>query len=55
MGKIAELMRTMEYGPSPEADDSVRAWLKRREGGFGHFIDGEFTKPGALFDVFEPA
>jgi aldehyde dehydrogenase (NAD+) len=55
MAKIAELMRTMEYGPSPEADDAVRGWLKRHAGGFGHFIGGEFTPPGALFDVFEPA
>jgi aldehyde dehydrogenase (NAD+) len=55
MGRIAELMQTMEYGPSPEADDAVRGWLKGHAGGFGHFIDGKFTAPGGLFDVFEPA
>ena len=55
MGRIAELMQTMEYGPSPEADDAVRGWLKDHAAGFGHFIAGRFTAPGALFDVFEPA
>jgi aldehyde dehydrogenase (NAD+) len=48
-------MQTMEYGPSPEADDAVRAWLKQHDGGFGHFIAGKFTPAGELFDVFEPA
>ena len=55
MGRIAELMQTMEYGPSPEADDAVRGWLKSHAAGFGHFIAGKFTPPGELFDVFEPA
>ena len=55
MGRIAELMQTMEYGPSPEADDAVRGWLKGHGDGFGHFIAGKFTPPGELFDVFEPA
>ena len=27
MGKIADLMMTLDYGPSPENDDAVRAWL----------------------------
>ncbi len=48
-------MATMEYGPSPEADDAVRAWLKSHEAGFGHFIDGRFAEPTDLFDVHEPA
>ena len=26
-----------------------------RQGGFGHFINGAFSKPGELFDVFNPA
>ena len=48
MAAIAELMETMEYGPSPEADDAVRGWLRSHDAGFGHFIDGKFTKPGAI-------
>ena len=55
MPGIAEIMQTMDYGPSPEADEAARAWLKRHEAGFGHFIDGKFTKPGEPFEVIEPA
>ena len=55
MGKIADILKTMPYGPSPEASDAVRLWLKRHEAGFGHFIGGAFTPPGALFDVADPA
>ena len=55
MGKITDILRTMEYGPSPEASDAVRAWLGERGKGFGHFIGGAFTKPGALFDVHDPS
>jgi aldehyde dehydrogenase (NAD+) len=45
----------MEYGPSPESNDHVVAWLAAHAQGFGHFIDGAFTKPGALFEVANPA
>ena len=55
MGKIADLMQTLDYGPSPESDEAVRGWLASHAKGFGHFIDGAFTKPGALFDVLDPA
>jgi aldehyde dehydrogenase (NAD+) len=55
MNKIADLMTTLEYGPSPENDEAVRRWLASHGGGFGHFIAGRFTKPGELFEVFEPA
>ena len=48
MARIAEIMQSMDYGPSPEADESVRDWLKRHADGFGHFIAGEFTKPAEL-------
>ena len=55
MALITDILRTMDYGPSPESSEHVRAWLDAHRGGFGHFIDGRFTKPGALFDVFNPA
>jgi aldehyde dehydrogenase (NAD+) len=55
MGVIKDILSTMDYGPSPEGSEHVRAWLKEHEGGFGHFINGAFTKPGELFDVFNPA
>jgi aldehyde dehydrogenase (NAD+) len=55
MGVIKDILRTMDYGPSPEGSEHVRAWLKEHEAGFGHFINGAFSKPSALFDVFNPA
>jgi aldehyde dehydrogenase (NAD+) len=55
MGKIRDILRTMEYGPSPESNEHVAAWLAAHPQGFGHFIDGAFTKPGALFEVANPA
>ncbi len=55
MAAITEILRTMEYGPSPESDEHVRAWLAAHRDGFGHFIGGRFLAPGALFDVDNPA
>ena len=55
MGVIKDILRTMDYGPSPEGSEHVRAWLDEHAAGFGHFIGGAFTKPHDLFDVFNPA
>jgi aldehyde dehydrogenase (NAD+) len=55
MASIKEILNTMDYGPSPEASDHVMAWLHAHHAGFGLFINGAFGKPGALFDVFNPA
>ena len=55
MGKIRDILRTMDYGPSPESDDHVVAWLEAHRSGFGHFVGGAFTAPGASFDVVNPA
>ncbi len=55
MAAITDILRTMEYGPSPESDEHVRAWLASHRGGFGHFLAGRFAAPGALFDVNNPA
>ncbi len=55
MALIKDILRTMDYGPSPESSDHVRGWLANHEAGFGLFINGRFTKPGELFDVFNPA
>jgi len=55
MALIKDILRTMDYGPSPESSEHVEAWLEKHKGGFGHFINGRFAKPGALFDVFNPA
>jgi len=56
MAAIGEILRTMDYGPAPEANDHVRAWLDAHSAGFTHFIDGDFTAPGeAWFEVSDPA
>jgi aldehyde dehydrogenase (NAD+) len=55
MGVIKDILRTMDYGPSPESSEHVGVWLDEHRAGFGHFINGAFTKPGNLFDVFNPA
>jgi aldehyde dehydrogenase (NAD+) len=39
---VAKFFDDMSYGPAPEADTEARAWLKRHNGTFGHFINGEF-------------
>jgi len=45
MRSIEEILRTMEYGPAPEASGDVTAWLDQRGRFFGHFIDGRFVRP----------
>ena len=50
MGVIKDILRTMDYGPSPESSEHVRAWLDEHRSGFGHFINtastaGLITKP----------
>ncbi|MGE3304094.1 MAG: aldehyde dehydrogenase family protein, partial [Hyphomonadaceae bacterium] len=42
---VSDIFASMEYGPAPEGGDRVRAWLKAHDGGFGHFINGAWTKP----------
>jgi aldehyde dehydrogenase (NAD+) len=53
---VARYFDEMNYGPAPEADTEVRAWLKRHDAIFGNFIDGVFVKPnsGAYIDSMEP-
>jgi aldehyde dehydrogenase (NAD+) len=55
MASVAEIFRTMEYGPAPESDKEALAWLAKRQGTLGHFIGGEFTKAGKTFEVINPA
>ncbi len=53
---VARYFDDMSYGPAPESDTEARAWLKRRDATFGHFIDGAFVPPsaGAYLDTIEP-
>ena len=55
MALVKDILRTMDYGPSPESSEHVRAWLTKHEGGFGAFVNGRFAPPHDLFDVFNPA
>ncbi|SDG60679.1 aldehyde dehydrogenase family protein [Pelagibacterium luteolum] len=55
MSKVAEIFETLEYGPSPEAPGPAFDWLDAHGRKFGHFIDGEFTKPGKTFASTNPA
>ncbi|MFN4154826.1 MAG: aldehyde dehydrogenase family protein [Paracoccaceae bacterium] len=52
---IKEIFDTMSYGPAPEANTEVLNWLAGHDQRFGHFIDGAFTAPEALFDSRNPA
>ncbi|WP_439271595.1 aldehyde dehydrogenase family protein [Pseudochrobactrum sp. HB0163] len=57
MAQIKDILDTMEYGPSPEADTDVVQWLADHPAPFGHFINGHFTDAGnaQLIDVINPA
>jgi aldehyde dehydrogenase (NAD+) len=54
---VADYYETMDYGPAPEGDGEVRAWLARHDASFGHFIAGAFAAPvdGKRFTTSEPA
>ena len=52
---IKEIFDTMSYGPALEANSEALDWLARHDHSFGHFIDGAFTAPEALFDSKTPA
>jgi aldehyde dehydrogenase (NAD+) len=57
MTAVTEILRTMDYGVAPEANDPVVAWLEKHEGRFLHFIGGKFVAPadGQYFPVVNPA
>ena len=55
MPSVADIFKTMEYGPAPESDTEARAWLARHGGRFGHFVNGAWTKPGLSFGVIDPS
>ncbi len=52
---IAEIFQTMDYGPAPEAPEMANNWLDANKRTFGHFIGGQFTKPGNTFAAINPA
>jgi aldehyde dehydrogenase (NAD+) len=55
MSRVADVLRTMEYGPAPESATAAKAWLDGHGRRFGLFVDGAFTAPGELFETVNPA
>jgi len=55
MNKIAEIFTSLDYGPAPESPDLALAWLAAHDNAFGHFINGQWTKPGKTFASENPA
>ncbi len=47
--------KNMNYGPSPESQDTVLAWLSKSKKKFGHFINGGMTKPKNTFNTINPS
>jgi len=44
MTTVSEIFETMAYGPAPESDKPALEWIARRNGAFGLFIGGRWTK-----------
>ncbi len=57
MPNVKHLLDTMDYGPSPESNSHITAWLLQHHGGFKHFINGAFvsSSDAQVFDVINPA
>ena len=57
MTTVSEIFETMAYGPAPESDKPALEWIARRNGAFGLFIGGRWTKGknDGEFDVINPA
>jgi len=55
MNKIAQIFQSLDYGPAPEGPEQAIAWLDSHARTFGHFIDGQWTKPGKTFASDNPA
>ncbi len=54
---IAEIFRTMSYGPAPESSAAVNAWLDEHGRRFGLFINNRWTEPrsGRYLTAHSPA
>ena len=58
-GKVAEVFKTMEYGPAPESAEQAIEWLEAHGRTFGHFIGGAWSTGAAeepdLFETPNPS
>ncbi|MHA6263030.1 aldehyde dehydrogenase family protein [Arenibacterium sp. CAU 1754] len=52
---VSEIFQSMDYGPAPESAEEALVWLVEQGDRFGHFIDGELTRPGQAFESHNPA
>ncbi len=57
MTTVADILNTMDYGPSLESTSPVTTWLDAHGRSFKHFINGAFVEAaqGGSFDVFNPS
>ena len=44
MGRVADVLKTMEYGKAPESASLANQWLERHGRRFGLFVDGDFMR-----------
>ncbi len=54
---VAQLFKTMEYGPAPESPDAANAWLDEHGRQFDLFIDNQWVQPstGEYVENLNPA
>ncbi len=52
---VRDIFDSMAYGPAPESNTEVLAWIVRHKARFGHWIDGALTAPGQIFETRNPA
>ncbi len=54
---VAEIFKTMNYGPAPESNETIKSWLQQHQQGFNLYINGEWLapKPKQFFDSNNPA
>lgn len=57
MTRVAEIFKTMAYGPAPEAADVAQAWLEGHGRKFGAFVDNQWRlgEGARLLEVNAPA
>ncbi len=55
MTTVREIFDSMAYGPAPEGNAEVLAWITAHQGRFGHWINGGFTAPAMTFETRNPA
>ena len=52
---VSEIFESMDYGSAPESAAEALAWIVDQGGEFGHFIDGQMTATGEVFESRNPA